>query len=89
MWSTNPVRLSITVNDGAHLPGWYTIGPRFVEVSYDVCTMTIRLTMHFSECISVVKWHVSVLHTALSVACSDVREAEMDKTQSLASPSWW
>lgn len=43
-----------------------------MEVSYDVYTMKVHLTMHFSECISVVKWHVSVLHIALSVACSDV-----------------
>lgn len=41
------------VNDGEHLLGWYTIGPRFVEVSDDVCTMTIGLKMHLLECIPV------------------------------------
>lgn len=45
-----------------------------------------HLSMHFSECIPVVKWRMTISHIALSAACSDVREAGVYKAQSLASP---
>ena len=41
---------------------------------------------HFSECTPAVKWHVTMSHIALSAACSDVREAGVDKAQFLTSP---